>query len=239
MDKVAFQAYILPFYSCLVAALNTIEPFPADVESLFDRIADALIGRGYCIISDALPDILTTELQHYLLGLDDADFRHAGIGREQEHQLDRRVRSDEIRWLTPVNPREAVYLDWMERLRLGLNRRLMMGLFDYECHFARYPEGAFYRRHLDAFQGRTNRVLSTVFYLNRDWNVADGGELLIYADEQSLEPIERVHPAWGTLVVFLSDRFPHEVLPARRERFSVTGWYRVNASVGGVIDPPR
>jgi SM-20-related protein len=115
----------------------------------------------------------------------------------------------------------------------------MMGLFDYECHFSRYPQGAFYRRHLDAFQGRTNRILSTVCYLNPDWQPGSGGELLIYADEQSQDPIEWVEPCFGTLVVFLSDRFPHEVLPTQRERLSLAGWYRVNNSLGGVVDPPR
>ena len=33
-------------------------------------------------------------------------------------------------------------------------------------------------------------------------------------------------PAAGTLVVFMSGDFPHEVLPASRERLSLTGWYR-------------
>ncbi|WP_255856521.1 2OG-Fe(II) oxygenase [Marinobacterium rhizophilum] len=51
--------------------------------------------------------------------------------------------------------------------------------------------------------------------------------------------MERVEPCYGTLVVFLSDRFPHEVLPARRQRLSLAGWYRVNNSLGGIVDPPR
>jgi SM-20-related protein len=178
-------------------------------------------------------------MYRHLLDLEQEEFRRAGIGRDQEHQLNRQVRGDQIRWLSAENPAQAMYLNWMEQLRVGINRRLMMGLFDYECHFSRYPQGAFYRRHLDAFQGRTNRILSTVCYLNPDWQPGSGGELLIYADEQSQDPIERVEPCFGTLVVFLSDRFPHEVLPARRERLSLAGWYRVNNSLGGVVDPPR
>jgi len=219
--------------------LNTIESLSVDSDALLDRIADELADTGYCVLPRALPETLTESLHRYLTHLGDADFRRAGIGRDQEHQLDRHVRSDEIRWLAPEQPEEAAYLQWMEALRLGINRRLMMGLFDYECHFARYPEGAFYRRHLDAFQGRTNRVLSTVYYLNRDWHTDNGGELLIYADDRATVPVERVAPEWGTLVVFLSDRFPHEVLPARRERLSVTGWFRINNSLGGQVDPPR
>ena len=221
----------------LSTALNAIALPPCDL--LFDRIADALASTGYCIYPQALPHTLTDRMYRHLLDLEQEEFRRAGIGRDQEHQLNRQVRGDQIRWLSAENPAQAMYLNWMEQLRVGINRRLMMGLFDYECHFSRYPQGAFYRRHLDAFQGRTNRILSTVCYLNPDWQPGSGGELLIYADEQSQDPIERVEPCFGTLVVFLSDRFPHEVLPARRERLSLAGWYRVNNSLGGVVDPPR
>ena len=40
--------------------------------------------------------------------------------------------------------------------------------------------------------------------------------------------IVRVLPEFATLVVFLSEDFPHEVLPATRDRYSVTGWFRLN-----------
>jgi len=122
----------------------------------------------------------------------------------------------------------------MEGLRLGLNRRLFMGLFDYESHFAHYPIGAFYKKHRDAFAGQSgnrqpNRVLSTVLYLNSAWQPHEGGELLIYAEDGEAI-IETVVPVYGRLVIFLSEKFPHEVLPATRERKSIAGWFRVNES---------
>jgi len=40
------------------------------------------------------------------------------------------------------------------------------------------------------------------------------------------------------LVVFLSEEFPHEVLKAKRSRFSVAGWFRVNTSNAERADPP-
>ncbi|HQR51332.1 MAG TPA: 2OG-Fe(II) oxygenase [Methylophilaceae bacterium] len=40
-----------------------------------------------------------------------------------------------------------------------------------------------------------------------------------------------VLPQGGTLMTFLSDRFWHEVLPASRERMSVTGWFRTRGEV--------
>jgi SM-20-related protein len=115
----------------------------------------------------------------------------------------------------------------MDEFRLAINQRLFLGLFDYESHYAIYPKGAFYKKHLDAFKGKSNRVLSTVFYLNKDWQAHNGGELLIYKPE-SEEVLETVQPNLGRLVIFLSEQFPHEVLPAQQQRYSIAGWFRVN-----------
>ena len=167
-----------------------------------------------------------------------ASFARAGTGRDGGRRVNRFVRGDRIDWPAPGEPAVAPYLEWIERLRLALNRRLFIGLFDYECHFACYPTGAFYRRHRDAFRGDTNRVVSTVLYLNPGWMATEGGELVIYPGGSDA-PLTRIVPAYGTLAVFLSEDFPHEVLPAVRPRYSLTGWFRVNGSIGGAVDPPR
>jgi len=204
---------------------------------LFDVIADGLTGRGFVVLPLALPPALSKALLLRVTSLGDEAFRRAGVGRERDFQLNRFVRSDEIRWLGSADPAEAQYLAWMEQLRQAINRRLFMGLFDYEAHFARYLPGAFYKKHIDAFKGRSNRVLSTVFYLNGGWQEADGGQLLIYGDDDSV--VSKVTPLMGTLVVFLSDSVPHEVLAAQRTRYSIAGWFRVNGSINAQIDPPR
>jgi SM-20-related protein len=206
-------------------------------ELVFDRIADALSETGYAVLPAALPAIMGDALLARAASFDHSVFRAAGVGRADKFQLNALVRNDEIRWLTPDNEVEAAYLAWMEALRMGLNRRLFMGLFDYEGHFARYAPGAFYKKHVDAFKGRTNRVLSTVFYLNPNWEVTDGGHLLMYDHRD--DAIATISPLMGTLVVFLSDCFPHEVRQASRLRYSIAGWFRVNASLGSHIDPPQ
>ncbi len=58
-------------------------------------------------------------------------------------------------------------------------------------------------------------------------------------DEDQIEPFLSVTPAFATLVVFLSEEVPHEVRPAKRDRYSIAGWYRVNNSLNDQIDPPR
>jgi len=124
----------------------------------------------------------------------------------------------------------------MEYFREGMNLRLFLGLFDYECHYAYYDAGAFYKKHVDAFRGSNTRILSTVLYLNPDWTPDDGGELVMYTpDGQSV--IDTIAPRFDRLVVFLSEEFPHEVLPTKVSRYSLTGWFRKNNSMIDSIDP--
>jgi len=206
---------------------------------IFERIAQAIDERGYAVIDAGLPKSLVDALFLHICDLPDSALTPAGVGREDDHHVNRFVRSDETLWLEPAQPAARGLLAWMESLRQGINRRLFLGLFDYEAHYARYAPGAFYRQHLDAFAGGgTNRVLSTVLYLNPTWGADDGGEFVLYAEDGSLV-LEKLTPLYGRLVVFLSERFPHEVLPTRRTRYSVAGWFRVNGSLGGQIDPPR
>ncbi|MDH5473729.1 MAG: 2OG-Fe(II) oxygenase, partial [Gammaproteobacteria bacterium] len=154
--------------------------------------------------------------------------------REQEHQLNQFVRRDRIFWLPEDHPPAQHYLHWAEQLRLRLNRELFLGLFDYECLYAHYQQGGFYKKHLDAFAGSSNRRLTTILYLNPEWSPQDGGELLLYAsDGETL--LETVIPTFGTMVIFLSDEFPHEVRVANRSRYSLTGWFRINNLN---LDPP-
>jgi SM-20-related protein len=168
---------------------------------------------------------------------DENDFMLAGTGRDQQHRINKFVRSDQICWVNKDVPATRDYLDWIEQLRLRLNSELFLGLFDYECHYAVYPRGAFYKKHVDAFKGRASRVLTTILYLNPNWQPGNGGELHVYGEEEDM-PFLKVEPTWGTMVMFLSEHFPHEVLPARVQRYSLTGWFRVNANLGENLDPP-
>ena len=111
----------------------------------------------------------------------------------------------------------------MDTLRGELNRQLFLGLEDFECHFALYEPGAFYQKHVDRFRDDDRRAVSAVLYLNEEWLAEQGGALRLYPE--GVEPRD-VLPQLGTLAVFLSANLPHEVLPATRERLSLTGWFR-------------
>jgi SM-20-related protein len=206
--------------------------------SLFSRIAKDIESKGYSIQSGAMPEKLIASLWHHQSYMAHSQFYSAGVGRSNDLLLDERIRRDEICWITGESLAGRQWLKWAAELQQYLNRHLFLGLFSFESHFAQYAPGAFYRRHRDAFRGQANRVLSVVVYLNKDWTDADDGEIVLYANDGDELGI-KVQPSWGTVVVFLSEEFPHEVLPAKRDRYSIAGWYRLNTSTFERADPVR
>jgi SM-20-related protein len=190
------------------------------------RICVAVAAGGWCIeerfAARWLVDALRIELQRRKAA---GEFRVAGVGRGRARVERPDVRGDRIAWLDEarLSPTEQALCDMLGQLRRGLNRTTLLGLFSLEAHYALYPAGAFYRRHRDRFRDDDARVLSWVLYLNDGWSAADGGALRIHLSGSESRDVV---PAAGTLACFLSDRFEHEVLPATRERWSITGWFR-------------
>ncbi|MGC3948377.1 MAG: 2OG-Fe(II) oxygenase [Chryseolinea sp.] len=193
------------------------------MEQHFEAIADGLAERGFAIVND----FLTPEEVSAILQLDSftnhaASFKKAAIGKNQEKQINEAVRGDYIQWIDKktASPELLVYLDRLQELAMFLNRSLFLSLKDAEIHMTVYPTGTYYKRHLDQFKKDDHRILSVICYLNENWTNADGGQLRLYLDKETLD----VQPTAGTLVCFRSDQLEHEVLPARRERLSLTGW---------------
>lgn len=189
-------------------------------------IAEHLERVGYIV----LPAPLLKKLSAQLLGRCQDDhlgrFNAARIGRGVAKKRIDAIRGDVICWLDSHDSVDQAYLAWMEELRVGLNAALFLGLFDYECHYAIYGSGAGYARHSDVLAGTRNRVLSTVYYLNEAWQASDGGELLLFAPTGDAV-IATVNPTFGTMIIFLSESFPHQVLAAHQARRSIAGWFRV------------
>lgn len=189
----------------------------------FDAIADNLAEHGYAIADQFLSQ---TEVRA-IINLGDfkkgrEHFKKAGIGKRQDLQINEGIRGDYIHWLDKKSaPTElSVYLKRVEQLMRFLNQALFLSLKDYEVHMTVYPVGSFYKRHLDQFKKDDHRKLSIICYLNEDWKEEHGGQLRIYLAESSHD----ILPVAGRLVCFRSDQLEHEVLPATRERLSLTGW---------------
>lgn len=197
-------------------------------EACFGLIAQDIEKKGYSIQPGALPEALAHALVLYQQTMDKEKFKRAGVGRGHAYLKNKSVRTDHICWITGESEAGKAWLDWSRSLQRFLNQTLFLGLFSFESHFAHYGVGDYYKRHYDAFRGQKNRILSVVAYLNPVWAHTDGGQLVLYQHEDDHDGI-KVLPLLGTVVVFLSEDFPHEVLPAYRDRYSIAGWFRVNS----------
>jgi SM-20-related protein len=193
------------------------------------EIAEQLEHSGYIVIKNQLLDPLARQLFTRCQDNDATRFHVAQIGRGTNKKQINAIRSDVIDWLDATNSIDQAYLACMETLRHGLNEALYLGLFDYECHYAIYGAGSGYAKHSDVLTGTKNRILTTVLYLNDDWQASDGGELVIYEPDGG-SVLSTVLPEFGTMVIFLSESFPHEVLISRNTRRSIAGWFRVRGS---------
>ena len=197
--------------------------------NIHERIANNLATTGWYVGDSIFAAELSVRLAQRARFLADTHELHqARVGHHAGLQANAQLRSDHTRWLShaPDDASERDATEAVNRLRAHLNEALFLGAQEAELHFARYAQGAFYRRHRDRFRDDDARLVSLVFYLNDDWLDDAGGELLLYADDDSGAVAARVQPRAGTMLCFLSERFPHEVLPATRERYSLTGWLR-------------
>ena len=207
----------------------TVDSIEQDHSLLFSHIANDLCNQGFSILPNALPVSLAEKLYVHATAMSQDDFTHAAIGRHQRNRRSSKVRSQMQKWIENDSDTNSCWLDWAAQLQTHLNRHLFLGLFTFESQYALYRPGDFYRRHYDAFKGESSRTLSVIVYLNKDWLESDGGELVLYQSDADLVGI-KVRPSFATVVVFMSDAYPHEVLRANRDRFSVAGWFSPNIS---------
>lgn len=147
------------------------------------------------------------------------DYRDAKIA-EGVRQPD--IRGDRIRWIGDNFFAGFYYLQSIEALAQWLNRTLFAGIRHSEAHYACYPPGFGYQWHTDNPNGRNERVVSAVFYLNDDWAETDGGALAL-VDNHGND--HKILPKANRLVVFDSN-LRHQVETAYRQRYSIATWLR-------------
>jgi len=200
------------------------------MEDLLDYISQAIYQNSYVVVDDFVDQSYRKALLKEQTDLlNQGQFKKAAVGKGDQKQVRAEIRSDEVLWMDPttLSPLQVVFWEKIEELKQVLNRRCFLGLKSFEGHFARYPIGSFYKRHLDQFHAVPHRIVTVILYLNDSWTEADGGQLRMYfPQEDGSERIEDVLPVGGRLVVFLSEEIPHEVMPTQKERISITGWLR-------------
>ncbi|WP_298610453.1 2OG-Fe(II) oxygenase [uncultured Thiothrix sp.] len=187
-------------------------------------IIEALANEGWLVIPDFLNTQQILQLREQALsGYAAGKFKQASVGQGNSKTIQTEIRRDAVLWLDDHEAGVAgEFLAWLAELRTELNQALFLSLVEAELHFALYPEGGFYRKHIDNFRGSSARLVTVILYLNQDWQPEQGGQLRIYLGNE----VREIAPQAGILVLFLSERFEHEVLPTEAERLSLTGWLR-------------
>jgi len=190
---------------------------------VYETVADGLAEHGYAIIDQfvsplEVAGILT--LDEFRSGL--LHFQKAGIGKREEKKINERIRGDYVHWIDrqAAGPELNVYFQRLGEMILYINQSLFLSLKDFEVHLTLYPAGSYYKRHIDQFKGDDHRRLSIILYLNNDWKSEEGGQLCLHLPAGPLN----IDPVAGRMVCFRSDTIEHEVLPATRDRLSITGW---------------
>lgn len=191
------------------------------------QILDQLENKGWAVSKNFMEKEIYDQLKKEIRVLwKENDFDKAGIGRGINYQPHSEIRKDYIHWLNPseLTSPQKHYWEKMEKLQHEINNYFYLNLHELEAHYAAFPIGSFYKKHLDQFKSVGARLISTILYLNEDWKEADGGALRIYSNGS--EDFLDIYPEENSFVCFRSDLIYHEVLPTNRQRYSLTGWFR-------------
>lgn len=184
------------------------------------NLIDSLSSHGLYVWDDFLS---STQVQ-MIKGCIPDKLQDARIGHLGSLQDNKSIRGDLTVWLDPeMGEPIADYITKMEVIRQTLNREFYFGIQEFETHFSRYPIGTFYKKHNDNPRDQNRRKITTVLYLNDAWQEGDGGELVVY--DKADNAVLKLAPVAGRMILFISEDFPHEVLPTNTIRESITGWF--------------
>lgn len=205
---------------------SLFESIPFAENVLYENIIADLGSKQYSVIDDFFTADEVKALRASLLQKYDEDsFKKSAIGNRTNEIIKTKVRGDIILWIDEqnINPSEQLFFKKINDLKDYLNRTCFLGINQKEFHYAIYPKGTFYKRHLDTFQNDDRRKLSFVCYLNEEnWKPENGGELVLYLENGE----ENIYPFPGKVVIFESQILEHEVKPVNTPRLSITGWLK-------------
>lgn len=192
---------------------------------MYEKVIDDLLNQQYSVVDTFFSFTEVEALRNILIEKHEEDeLKKAAIGNQFNENIIKAIRGDFISWIDESNLKEAeqIFFDRINHFTDYLNRTCFLGIQEHEFHYALYPKGTFYKRHLDTFQNDDSRKLSIVCYLNdEDWQPEFGGELVLYKEQDIT-----IYPLKGRVVIFESQIIEHEVKPVEQKRLSITGWLK-------------
>lgn len=198
------------------------------INEKYEQIIENIVSNQYAVIDDFFTSEEVEVLKNGLIELQQKSaFKKSAIGNNQDEKVIDAIRGDYIFWLDEDNSVRAnqLFFEKIKDFAQYINQTCYLGIQKYEFHYAIYPIGTYYKKHLDVFQNDKRRRLSMVCYLNdENWLPEYGGALAIYKNDE----IIRVFPEKGRMVIFDSQILEHEVEPVVKERYSITGWLKTS-----------
>lgn len=192
----------------------------------YEKVIEDLLDQQYSVVDDFFSSDEVEALRAILLAkYEEDEFKKSAIGNQFNENIIKTIRGDYISWIDEkyLQRAEEIFFSKINHFTDYLNRTCFLGIQDHEFHYALYPKGTFYKRHLDTFQNDDSRKLSIVCYLNEeDWQPHYGGELVLYKEEGDIS----IYPLKGRVVIFESQIIEHEVKPVEQKRLSITGWLK-------------
>lgn len=187
-------------------------------------IEERFLADGIAVQDDFVaPQLLRELIECAAVRRHRGEFTPARVGAAGQARREPHIRGDSTAWIAgELGAAERSLLADFEALRLRLNGAGYLGLFDLETHYACYPPGAGYERHVDRPRGTRGREVSLVLYLNEHWDASAGGQLRFFEASGGHRDVD---PLPARLVCFRSASWEHAVLPTRRRRLSIAGWF--------------
>jgi SM-20-related protein len=195
------------------------------MDARFEDLIAGYLKDKVGISEHFLSDTLCEHLKDNLLLLNDHNLmKSAGVGNDGKLIFNEAIRSDAIYWLDKKhnNEYENEFFEKIEAFISYLNQTCYTNIKSYEFHYSLYEVGDFYKKHLDQFSDNSSRQFSLISYLNSDWKIKDGGELMVYQQDNN----QSIAPTQGKTIFFKSNELEHEVLVTNQRRMSVTGWLK-------------
>ena len=192
-------------------------------EALIKSFIETKVGISEDFLSKSLAKILKSNIEQLN---NEGRMVNAGTGNKFAINQDKKIRGDKIFWIEKKNKfdNEKEFIEQIEDFIDYLNKTCFTNIKSYEFHYALYEVGSFYKTHKDQFNNDNGRKFSVINYLNENWTEDNGGQLLVYQNNET----QKILPNTRKAVFFQSDMISHEVIQANRTRMSVTGWLKNN-----------
>lgn len=204
----------------------SISDFP---ETKLQDIINQLDQSGFAVADDFISNETLSGLLGRIISLDDLGLF------EPTESLDERFVSEKVNYnqgqrlyFTEEEKLKTVVIDLMDQLHhlaTVVSEHYQLSITIQELHYSVFFENAVYSKHTDSTPEHSNRKFSFLIYLNNNWEEESGGALKLfpYGDEEAVN----ILPLAARLVIFDSEKIPHEVLAAKRNRYAIKGYFSI------------